>query len=66
MATNIETFISPTALSACTFQSQSLFWNEPIKLQYEVKHGRQGKVCESAVCSCQERNERAFKLILLM
>ena len=66
MVTNIETFISPTALSSCTFQSQSLFWNETIKLQYEVKHSRQGKVCESAVCSCQERNERAFKLILLM
>lgn len=66
MVTYIETLISPTALSPCTFQFQSLFWNETIKLQYEVEHARQGKVCESAVCSCQERNERAFKLVLLM
>lgn len=38
MVTHIETFISPTALSPCTFQFQSLFWNETIKLRYEVKH----------------------------
>lgn len=66
MVTYIETFISPTALSPYAFQFQSLFWNETIKLQYEVKHTRQGKVCESAVYSCQERNERAYKFMLLM
>lgn len=66
MVTYIETLISPTALSFCTFQFQSLFWNETIKLQYEAKHTQQGKVCESAVCSCQGKYERAFKFVLLM
>lgn len=66
MVTDTETFIPPTALSPCAFQLQSLFWNETIELQYEVKHTRQGKVCESAVCSCHERHERTFKFMLLM
>lgn len=66
MVTYTGAIISPTALSRCAFQLQSLFWNETIELQYEVKHTSQGKVCESAVCSCHERHERAFKSMLLM
>lgn len=66
MVTYAEAFISPTALFPYAFQLQSLFWNETIELRYEVKHTRRGKVCESAVCSCQESHERAFKFMLLM